>query len=151
MAKVKDSIRSAHVELRLLSASIVEGALETRLVFPAIVFKKKDSPPKKALNSGTNTPRVVGVDVHMYANDEKRRRYYGHSGVERLSVFLAPDEFARWVEAVKQIGTDPIRLSLDVDDGGDITQLSINDRAVVAQVSSETIGLSTASSSRTGT
>jgi hypothetical protein len=154
MATLKEPIKSARITLRFETASVVIGTEETHLVFPAIEFdaELEDVPAEKSLNVDPAGPPVVSVDVHQVDKDDARGGYYGHSGVDRLSLLLVPDEFAKWQNNVRELRDKYMEVVADIDEGGDIFRLSRNGHAVSAPVSSETRGLTGgAPPARTGT
>jgi hypothetical protein len=137
----KQSIKSARLALRVQTASLIIGLDETHIVFPEIAFEKKDKPPKENLNTDTNGPEVVRVDVHQIGNDEARRDYYGHSGLERLTLFLPPENFSGLAKSLEVLRDKPIEVTADVDGDGNVARLAINGEMVVITPSSETRGL----------
>jgi hypothetical protein len=150
MAKPKQPITSSRLALRFQSASLVIAPDERYLVFPAIAFAKKDKALKKNLNTDKKGPRVLRVDVHELSADEARRGYYGHSGVERLSLHLTTEAFDNWVKQLEGISRKPIDLGAEIDENGNCFRLSVNGDPVAISIESTTRELGDRPPSRTG-
>jgi hypothetical protein len=157
MAKAKP-IQSATLTLTLESASHVIGLDDQYIVFPAIDFTQKTKPHKKPkpltknLNKDKKGPRVVQVTVQQLGKDDVRRGYYGHAGIERLTLLLPLDTIEDWVKQLALIRSQgSLALGASVDELGDIVRLTFNDEPVTLPVSSETRQVGDKPSGKTGT
>lgn len=140
MEQANSPIKSAALKLALESASHVIGADEDEyIVFPAIDFAKKAKPPAKNLNTDPDGPCVVQVTVQQLGEDA-RRGYYGHAGIERLTLLLPRDTLGQWanrLEGIRSLG--PLAVDASVDEHGEVVDLALDGEPVVIPVSSETL------------
>lgn len=153
---IKQPIQSAHLQLQIPTATLIISRDSRELVFPAIDVDH-NHPPKHNLNTVPDGPNVVSVTVEQISSDQARRESFGHSGIERLTVALPPDQFADLVKTVgelrKETHGEPavtFRLDATVDENGNITNLARNGEPIVVPVSSGTVGLGSEPSSRAG-
>ena len=157
MAKPKP-IKSAALTLKIDSASHVLGLDDQYIVCPAIDFTQKTKPQKKPkpltknLNTDKKGPRVVQVTVQQINKDDARRDYYGHAGIERLTLLLPPDTMEQCVKRladIRELGS--LAMGATVDEQGDIEHLTLNGEPVVIPVSSETRQVRAKGPAKTGT
>jgi hypothetical protein len=120
-------LKNARFTVRSKSASIFEGASYERIVLPAIEQFPEEGPPSDDLSLDSRFV-VVKLEVQQIPDNEARAKVFGHAvdldedDAQKpdpirvdLSLALAPPNFEKLVELVKDLRTHPILLEVGID------------------------------------